>query len=610
MGRLQVLPENIANLIAAGEVVQRPASVVKELIENAVDAGADKIAVVVTDSGRTLIQVIDNGSGMSAQDGALCFERHATSKVAKAEDLNSILTYGFRGEALASIAAVSDVTLRTRMKDDDLGTQVTVTGGKITEVKETAAPEGSNFSVRNLFYNTPARRKFLKTDSVESRHIIEEFQRVALTRPEVGFSLTMNGKDVYSLKPAKSLKYRVLDLLGEGVTSEIVEVDVKTSLLNVSGYIGRPQSARKTVGNQFFFVNGRFFRSPYLHKAVMKAYENYIPEGVTPSYFLYLQTDPHSVDVNIHPTKTEVKFEEESVVFQIIYAGIKETLGKNAFGDAIDFESAAVENSIPVLGKNFEQYQQSKPPVTSIDFNYNPFEDNSIGPDYSFDTPAGSHSGGSASQPSPSSTVQQHQSYGRLFEDKVLPSTQILILHGKYIAVPVKSGMMMVHVRRAQERVLFDRFLRAVSRGEHVAQKSLFPVKVQVGKAQKLVFDQNEALLRSLGFDISSFGDDAIVFNGVPEGYSSDAASVQKTAADLLLVLSQGEISLQEMMHTATAARLASLGARSMPEMTSPLDAQRLVDELLGSSNAEFTSSGSRIITIIPTEELDSKFSK
>ena len=605
MGRLQVLPENIANLIAAGEVVQRPASVVKELIENAVDAGADKITVVVTDSGRTLIQVIDNGSGMSAQDAALCFERHATSKVARAEDLQSILTYGFRGEALASIAAVSDVTLRTRMKDQDLGTQVTVTAGKITEVKETAAPEGSNFCVRNLFYNTPARRKFLKTDNVEARHIIEEFQRVALTRPSIGFTLTMNGKDVYSLKPAKSLKYRVLDLLGEGVTSEIVEVDVKTSLLNMSGYVGRPQSARKTMGNQFFFVNGRFFRSPYLHKAVMKAYENYIPEGVTPSYFLYLQTDPQSVDVNIHPTKTEVKFEEEPVVFQIIYAGIKETLGKNSFGEAIDFEAAAVDNSIPVLGKNFDQYKSASQAAPAVDFNYNPFEDDSISPDYSFD----SQPRPSAS-PAPSSTVQQHQSYGRLFEDKVLPSTQILILHGKYIAVPVKSGIMLVHVRRAQERVLFDRFLRAVSRGEHVAQKSLFPVKVQVGKAQKLVFDQNEELLRSLGFDISPFGDDTIIFNGVPEGYSSDAASVQKTAADLLLVLSQGEISLQEMMQTATAGRLASLGARSMPDMSSPMEAQRLVDELLGSSNAEFTSSGSRIITIIPTTELDSRFTK
>ena len=602
MGRLQVLPENIANLIAAGEVVQRPASVVKELVENAVDAGASKISVVVTDSGRTLIQVIDNGSGMSAEDAALCFERHATSKVSSAEDLQAILTYGFRGEALASIAAVSDITLRTRMKDDDLGTQVTVIGGKITEVKETAAPEGCNFSVRNLFYNTPARRKFLKTDNVEARHIIEEFQRVALTRPEIGFTLTMNGKDVYSLKPAKSLKYRVLDLLGEGVTSEIVEVDVKTSLLNMSGYVGRPQNARKTMGNQFFFVNGRFFRSPYLHKAVMKAYENYIPEGVTPSYFLYLQTDPQSVDVNIHPTKTEVKFEEEPVVFQIIYAGIKETLGKNSFGEAIDFESAAVDNSIPVLGKNFEQYKTASSAAPAIDFNYNPFEDSSITPDASFDLPP--------RPTTPASAVQQHQSYGRLFEDKVLPSTQILILHGKYIAVPVKSGMMMVHIRRAQERVLFDRFLRAVSKGEHVAQKSLFPVKVQVGKAQKLVFDQNDALLRSLGFDISPFGDDTIVFNGVPEGYSSDAASVQKTAADLLLVLSQGEISLQEMMHTATTSRLASLGARSMPEMTSPIEAQRTVDELLGSSNAEFTSSGSRIITIIPTEELDAKFSK
>ena len=588
MGRLQILPPNIANLIAAGEVVQRPASVVKELVENAVDAGADKITVVVTDSGRTLIQVIDNGGGMSFEDAQLCFERHATSKLASADDLNAINTYGFRGEALASIAAVSDVVLRTRQPDDDLGTQVTVTGGKLTEAKEVAAPQGCNFCVRNLFYNTPARRKFLKSDAVEARHILEEFQRVALTRPDRAFSLTLNGKDMYTLKPAKSLKYRVMDLMGATMASEIADLEVNTSLVKVSGFVGRPQDARKTPGNQFFFVNGRYFRSPYLHKAVMKAYENFIPEGVTPSYFLYLTVDPQSVDVNIHPTKTEVKFEEESVIFQILSAAVKETLGKTSLGDVIDFETAAADKDIPVLGKNFEQYKPASEPAPDIDFDYNPFQDSYR----------------------PQAAVDKSQNYGRLFEERTLPSSRVMILHGKYILVPVKSGLMAVHARRAQERILFDRFLEALGRQGHVVQKALFPVKVQVGKVNKLVFDDNAALLSRLGFDISGFGDDDIVFNGVPEGYGADAASVNKMAADLLLILTEGQNSLEEMMQAATAQKLAALGARSMQEISSPTEAQKLVDELLGSTNAEYTSGGLRIISILPLEELDSKFTK
>ncbi|MBQ5416926.1 MAG: DNA mismatch repair endonuclease MutL, partial [Bacteroidales bacterium] len=450
MGKLQILPENLANLIAAGEVVQRPASVVKELVENAVDAGADKIAVVITDSGRTLIQVIDNGCGMSPEDARLCFERHATSKLSAPQDLHAILTYGFRGEALASIAAVSDVTLRTRREGDDLGTQVIVTAGKIAEAKETAAPQGCNFSVRNLFYNTPARRKFLKSDSVESRHILEEFQRVALTRPDVGFSLTMNGKEMYSLKPAKSLKFRVMDLMGTSVAEEIVDVEVNTSLVKVSGFVGRPQDARKTPGNQFFFVNGRYFRSAYMHKAVIKAYENFIPEGVTPSYFLYLTVDPQSVDVNIHPTKTEVKFEEESVIFQVISAAVKETLGKTSFGDVIDFDTAAADKDLPVLGKNFEQYKPASAPAPAIDFNYNPFEDKSIAPDRSFDFPESRSQG--AQGYNPQAAVSQHQSYGRLFEERTVSASRVMVLHGKYILVPAKSGLMVVHARRAHFR--------------------------------------------------------------------------------------------------------------------------------------------------------------
>ena len=351
MSQLRILPAQLANMIAAGEVVQRPASVVKELMENAVDAGASQVSVIVTDAGRTLIQVIDDGCGMSASDAVLCFERHATSKIATQEDLNGILTYGFRGEALASIAAVAEVTLKTRRAGDETATEVRIGGDGKTRTASVAAPAGSNFAVRNLFYNTPARRKFLKSDNVELKHIIEEFTRVAITRPETAFTLTSGKHDIFVLKKAKSRKFRIQDLLGSGISSELVDISAETSVVSLKGYIGRPDTARKTLGNQFLFVNGRYFRSPYLHKAVMKAYEGLIPDGVTPSYFIFLETDPHSMDVNIHPTKTEVKFEDDSVIFQVLYACIKESLGRNSFGASIDFEnSGGVE--LPQLGRN------------------------------------------------------------------------------------------------------------------------------------------------------------------------------------------------------------------------------------------------------------------
>ena len=327
---IRILPSNIANMIAAGEVVQRPASVVKELMENAVDAGAGQVTVVIKDAGRTLIQVIDNGCGMSPDEAVLCFERHATSKLATAEDLMNIGTFGFRGEALASIAAVAEVTLKTRREEDEVGCEVLFADSRHQSTELVSATTGSNFSVRNLFYNVPARRKFLKSDNVEFKHIVSEFTRVALTRPDVGFSLSHNGKDIFVLKPAMSLKFRIQDILGASVVNEVVDISAETSVVRLWGFVGRPDLAKKSLSNQYFFVNGRYFRSPYLHKAVMKGYENLIPDGVTPSYFIYLEVDPHSVDVNIHPTKTEIKFEDDSVFFQTIYACIKETLGKNA----------------------------------------------------------------------------------------------------------------------------------------------------------------------------------------------------------------------------------------------------------------------------------------
>ena len=603
MGRLKVLPAQIANMIAAGEVVQRPSSVVKELMENAVDAGAGQVSVVVTDAGRTLIQVIDNGCGMSPADAVLCFERHATSKIASAEDLNDIETYGFRGEALASIAAVAEVTLRTRREGDETATEVRVGQNGEVSTSSVSAPVGSNFAVRNLFYNTPARRKFLKSDSVELKHIIEEFTRVAITRPEKSFSLKSNGRDIFVLKEAKSLKFRILDLLGSNVVGDVLDISAQTSILKLSGFVGRPDSARKTLGNQFFFVNGRYFRSAYLHKAVMKAYEDMIPEGVTPSYFIFLEVDPHGIDVNIHPTKTEVKFEDDSLIFQVIYACVKETLGRNSFGAGINFDTeGAIE--LPQLGRSFEQYREVAPPQTQIDPTFDPF---SPVPDGSFeDRPAGtapSFGGGYGSY------VDRREDYGQLFEARTAPASRVLIIQGKYILTPVSSGVMVVNVSRARERIFYDRALKALNgSGSHVTQTALFPVEVQVGAAQQQLFAGHAETLAALGFDITPFGPDSVVVGGVPEGYSCEAGKVQQTVTDLMGILSEDGTALPEMARQRTAERLATSGASNSAPLDSVLEAQSLIDTLFASENAELTSNGRRIVNIVKIGDIDKLF--
>lgn len=623
---LRILPGNIANMIAAGEVVQRPASVVKELVENAVDAGADQITVIIKDSGRTLIQVIDNGKGMTPDDAVLCFERHATSKIATAEDLEDITTFGFRGEALASIAAVAEVTLKTRTADSEVGCQVEFAASTHNSTSEVAAPVGTNISVRNLFYNVPARRKFLKSDNVEFKHIVEEFTKVALTRPETGFSLSHNGKEVFVLKPAKSLKFRIMDLLGASVTGDVVDVCADTSAARLRGFVGRPDTARKTLGNQFFFVNGRYVRSPYMHKAVMKAYERMIADGVTPSYFIYLEVDPHSVDVNISPTKSEVKFEDDSFIFQVIYASVKETLGKNSFAGAIDFSNPEAKD-MPVLGAHFTEYQPESIPQVAVDCGYNPFETEGAGASTDQATGFGGAAGrfGSSTGPVAGSGgpadggygsasrnfgqyVDRREDYGKLFEEKTLPVTQTIILDGKYIVSPVNDGLMIVNVRRARERILFDRALAALTKNEHVTQANMFPVKVEVGAANRAIFDDKAGILTKLGFDITPFGTDTIVVNGVPEGYSCEAGKVQTMVFDLLLILSDDSSSLPGVMESAMAEKIALMGASSGAALTSPMEARHLLDALISSSNAELTGSGKRIMTIVTTSQVEKLF--
>ena len=631
MGKLQVLPAQLANMIAAGEVVQRPSSVVKELVENAVDSGADRIDVIISDSGRTLIQVIDNGCGMSASDAVLCFERHATSKIATSSDLEAIMSYGFRGEALASIAAVAEVTLKTRREQDESGTQVVIGDSGKLRSSGVSTPKGSNFIIRNLFYNTPARRKFLKGDNVELRHIVDEFVHIAVPHPEIAFSLVHNGRQLYVLKKAKSLKYRIMDVMGMNVADTLVDLSAQTSELNVSGFIGTPRSAKKTQVNQLFFVRGRFFRSPYLHKAVMKAYEEMIPEGVTPAYFIFLDADPSAVDVNVSPTKTEIKFQNESIVFQIIYACVKETLGRNSFGASLDFESEG-SIDIPIIGDGFAAYRDANPlTFGGGNPNFNPFDpDSSLPPSGS--TPSGNVSGQFFPDSGSSSSgtglgadasgasgggqaglyqdypprMGKDQSYGVLFESKCMSNT--LVLHKRFILTPVASGLMLVNCRRAFERILYERMLKALSSNNHVSQKALFPVQVQIGVQERLILEGASETLERLGFDITPFGTDSVVVNAVPEGMSCEEGKVRTMLDDIVAVLSEPGSGLQEVLNQRMAARFAALGAASFEIGSDPMAPRRLIDTLFACENAELTPGGRKIVAIVGIDEIENKF--
>lgn len=609
---IRILPSNIANMIAAGEVVQRPASVVKELMENSVDAGATQVSVIIKDAGRTLIQVIDNGCGMSPDQAVLAFERHATSKISSAEDLMDIHTFGFRGEALASIAAVAEVTLKTRRAGDEIGCQVDFADSQHLSTIETVTPVGSNFSVRNLFYNVPARRKFLKSESVELKHIVSEFQHVAYTRPDISFTLIHNNREIYVLKPASSLKFRIQDIVGAGVASEITDISAETSIMRVSGFIGRPDKARKGLGNQLFFVNGRYFRSPYLHKAVMKGYEGMIAEGTTPTYFIYLEVNPHEVDVNVHPQKAEIKFEDDSLVFQTLYACVRETLGKNSFGTAsIDFELGSVPE-LPAVGRNFDEYRPVSEPAMP-ESGYNPFENDGFQnqPDiFTGSHPEQGSGAGRVNGYDTASYVDRRDDYGKLFEDHFGITCSFITVQDKYIVTNSKSGLLVVNARRAMERILYDRFIsgRRDEDADHFSQTLLFPVSVRIGVENVPVIEANSEVLKGFGFDIAPFGSDSVVVNAIPAGYSSEEGRVETMVGDLLLLLQDNHSIISELVRSDMAGKLAVLGASGYDGVRNADEAQRLVDALMASTNPEFTAAGRKTMVIIPADELDRKF--
>ena len=584
---IQVLSDAVANQIAAGEVIQRPASVVKELMENAVDAGASSISVLIKDAGKTLIQVIDNGTGMSEQDALRCFERHATSKISSAEDLFTIKTCGFRGEALASMAAVAEVSLKTRREADELGSQVRIAGSKLDSQDAVQAPRGSNFQVRNLFYNIPARRKFLKSDQTELRHIINEFNHVALTHQEISFNLTHNQTNIYRL-PVSNRRQRIMGIFGKTINSHLIPLESETSLISMQGFIGKPEYARRTYGEQFFFVNKRYIKHPYFHKAVLNAYDQILPADHIPSYFIYFTVDPSRIDVNIHPSKTEVKFEDEQAIWQILLASVKKAIGKNNLSPSLDFDTEGVID-IPVLSRETEIRQ----PTIDTNPAFNPFD-------------------GESSYERKSSTPyldERFEGWEQLFEPTSETQTNTqrkLQIKNKYILSAVKSGVMLIDQRRAHERILYERMLDALAEQKPLAQHALFPETISLNAMDYQVCLEMMKFMQELGFDIRDLGNNSVVVHAFP----SDMPPTEvKEKVELMI---EQYKSLQALDDSEQAERVSRAAAKASAihygTPLSDLEMQELIDQLFACSNPNYTPSGSMILRIMDLEEIDAHF--
>lgn len=604
---LKILPPNISNLIAAGEVVQRPSSVVKELLENAIDAGAGSVSVIIEDAGKTLIQVIDDGCGMTAEEARLCFERHATSKISDASDLDSIMTYGFRGEALPSIAAVAEVTLRTRRKGTETGTETVFTPSGFVSQEEAAMPEGTNIAVRNIFYSLPARRKFLKSDNAELRQIVAEFSHVALCRPEVGVRLTHNGKDIYNLKRANTLKQRILEIEGKDMVKELIDVSTSTRIITVSGFVGNPQDARRSAGNQYFFVNGRYFRSPYFHKAVMKAYDKLVPEGSYPSYYLFFSTAPENVDVNIHPSKTEVKFDNETEIFEILTAVVREALGRNSFIPTIDFDHDFLPD-IPVP----EQFRRSG--AGQAGYSGRPgsgkrTDYGAILPDpHVFSVPSAQvqQSAGGEDEAGSGPDVD---GYGQIFEDSGMSAggAGIVRISNRYIATPMRSGLLIVDVRRAQERIFYERYLRQLDDSSPISHQVLFPCEITLSPERYHLLMEDPERLRRLGFDIEPAGDFSISVKGLPEGFGTDDEAVRRAVDDIVAALMDAvPDALDKAAAREDMARKLARSAVSGADLhLSGDEARLLVDTLFSCAEPEISPSGRKCMFILTEQDIE-----
>ena len=608
---IQLLPDSVANQIAAGEVIQRPASVVKELVENAIDAGASQIKVNIKDAGRTLIQIIDNGCGMSDTDARMSFERHATSKIRSANDIFAIRTMGFRGEALASIAAIADVELRTKEHDKELGTFIHISGSEIITQEPVSCDNGTNFQIKNLFFNVPARRKFLKSNPAELKHIINEIQRIALANPEIALSLHHNGSAIYELAGSNK-RVRIVSIFGKNINQSLIPIDTETTLVKISGFIGQPKYSRKTFGEQFFFVNKRYMKHPFFHKAIMQAYEKILPPDSIPSYFISFDLDPANIDVNIHPTKTEIKFENESPIWQILHASVREALGKFNIVPSIDFDQAgSVE--IPMPRHSFDEVSM---PEIKVNPNYNPFETQ---------TPAKSYTGNNSnfsSRPIERTNPTNWQSLYKGLESDISSQPEkptdepvqfkieeqqtaksSVQFKNKYILTPVKSGLMVIDQKRAHERILYERLMQVLENHEVASQQQLFPETFELNASDATLLTSILPDLRALGFDIRDFGKNSFIINGTP-GVLNTSSPIE-IIESLLEEYKNSPVNLQEKARETVAISLAQASAIPYGQTLKPGEINELIDNLFACQTPNFSPKGKKILSIMPLDDFE-----
>lgn len=616
---IRLLPDSVANQIAAGEVIQRPASVIKELVENAIDAGATHIDVLVVDAGKTSIQVIDDGKGMSETDARLSFERHATSKIREASDLFALHTMGFRGEALASIAAVAQVELRTRMESEELGTLLTIAGSKVEGQEAVSCPKGSSFSVKNLFFNVPARRKFLKSNQTELSNILTEFERIVLVNPQVAFTLHHNGSELFNL-PAIQLRQRIMGVFGKKINQELLSLDVDTTMVRVSGFVGKPESARKKGARQYFFVNGRYMRHPYFHKAITDAYEQLVPVGEQVSYFIYFEVDPGNIDVNIHPTKTEIKFENEQAIWQILAAAVKETLGKFNAVPSIDFDTEGMPD-IPAFDAS--PYAGIQPPKMTYNPDYNPFNTASAPPS-SYSRPDRDweqlysglerHASSAASRPAESDyladlvpSAENPGLYDQV-EDAAVheKSTQHYQFKGRFILTSVKSGLMIIDQQRAHIRILYDKYLDQIVRRQGASQGMLFPDIVQFPLSEVAILQEIMEDLSFLGFELTDLGGGSYAINGVPSGI--EGLNPVELIQNMVHTAIEKGGKVKEEVQSMLALTLAKAAAIVPGQVLANEEMNSLVDGLFAVATPNYTPDGKTVLSVINEEDLEKLF--
>ncbi|MBQ5937012.1 MAG: DNA mismatch repair endonuclease MutL [Bacteroidaceae bacterium] len=599
MDIIHLLPDSVANQIAAGEVVQRPASVIKELMENAVDAGASTIDVLVQDAGRTSIQVIDDGKGMSETDARMAFERHATSKIAKAEDLFTLRTMGFRGEALPSIAAVAQVKLTTRTVEQDLGVKLCLEGSRVVSQEVCSCPVGANFEVCNLFFNVPARRKFLKSNQTELNNIIQDFERIALVNPSVAFTLSSNGNQLMQL-PAGSSLQRIVGVFGKKLGEQLLPIQVDTSLVKISGFVGKPESARKKNSSQFLFVNGRFMRHPRFHYAVMEAFSHLIPEGDQIPYFISFQVDPSNIDVNIHPTKTEIKFENEQEIWSIIVAAVRDALGKFNAVPTIDFD---VEGRPDIPTFQVGNVAAVKAPRVQVNSKFNPFNSHNESP-----KPARQweklYEQAAAQNNQEAQNASNAQSPQSLFQEEMEMSTQHFQYKGQYILTAVQSGLMMVDQRRAHIRILYERYMKQMQEHNAATQGLLFPELLELSPSDAALLTSILDDVRALGFDITSLGGSSFSIVGAPSEQANPVAVVQ----EMVESVKQQDGGHADALHHQLALVLARHNAIEVGEVLSSVQMETLIGDLFQCDNPNLSPNGKTILTILQQETIDKMF--